>query len=110
MVKSDANIGYFISFVSVYLIIKYTENRHNAKLGVSPYINVASIGKDIKVNINVNNKTLLVLYFFDSCLHILYNANTISKLHIILKPLNIINWSKCIILNKTLKTNAREIC
>ena len=45
--------------------MKYTENSPNAMLGISPYINVRSIGIDKNVNINVNNKTLLVLYFFD---------------------------------------------
>ena len=41
--------------------MKYTENRHKARLGISPYMNVDSIGIDMKVNISVNNSALLIL-------------------------------------------------
>ena len=66
IVKIVANIGYLIFFVSVYFIIKYTANKQNAKLGMSPYIKVESIGIVKKVKVKTSINTLFTLYVFDN--------------------------------------------
>src|SRR5699024_5695669 len=88
IVKSEANTGYCHFFVSVYLIIKYTERRHSARLGISPYINVESIGNDINVSIKINSNILFILYFLDNCTPILYIENTIKIFAKIFNTLN----------------------
>lgn len=110
IVRIDANIGYRIFLVSVYLIIKYTANRHRAILGMSPYTNVESIGRDTNVKINVNNNTLLLLCSLANCLFILYNAKTVKQIHITFNTLKDSIKSKFIILKNILNTNASEIC
>ena len=109
-VKIVAMIINLYFLLSIYFIVKYTANKHNAKLGISPYMNVVNIINGTNVSISINGSIVLVLYCFDNCLVILYIATTINTAEITFTILNTPISSKNIILKIILYTNDNGIC